>query len=117
MSLAEYAEAQQTEAEYVGNNVIPAAGRSPVSGSQSILLLRISAAADYYTTNKSLMEDVPPVLVDIILDPFIFNVFPRSLVPTAAYIAIVAVGSFFIARFVNNWLQAISRTDMQKKDT
>lgn len=85
-------------------------------GAQSVLLLSISAAADYYTTNKTLMANVPPVLVDIILDPFIFNVFPRSLIPTAAYVAIVAIGSFFIAQFVSKWLGGLAKTDIQKKD-
>jgi len=59
----------------------------------STLFLRVFAAADYFTTNKTLMEQVPPVYVDIILDPFIFNIFPRSLVPTAAYIMLIAIGS------------------------
>jgi ABC-type methionine transport system permease subunit len=83
---------------------------------QSVLFLRIQAAADYYTTNKALMEDVPPVLVDIILDPFILNVFPESLVPTAAYILIIAIASFFIARGISNWLSEIAKVDMTKKN-
>ena len=45
----------------------------------STLFLRVFAAADYFTTNKTLMEQVPPVYVDIILDPFIFNIFPYEL--------------------------------------
>lgn len=31
----------------------------------SLLLLQVFAAADYFTTNKTLMQNVPPVNVDI----------------------------------------------------
>ncbi|KAE8381047.1 hypothetical protein BDV26DRAFT_105576 [Aspergillus bertholletiae] len=58
--------------------------------SDSVLFLRVTAAADYFSLNKSLMENVPPVAADIILDPFLWNIFPQSLVPTACYICAVA---------------------------
>lgn len=72
--------------------------RAPATN--SALFLRIYAAADYYTTNKSLMENVPPVAVDLILDPFLWNVFPRSLVPTAGWIVVVAGVAFVVAKWV-----------------
>lgn len=53
------------------------------------------------------MSDVPPVDVDIILDPFVQNVLPRSLVPTVGYIIVVAAVSFFVAKFVLRFLQSI----------
>jgi hypothetical protein len=62
------------------------------------------------------MENVPPVLVDIILDPFILNVFPKSLVPTAGYIIVLAIGGWFLAKFIAKWLQMVARTDDRKKD-
>jgi hypothetical protein len=46
------------------------------------------------------MENVPPVLADIILDPFLANVFPKSLVPTACYIAVVACVAIVVARWI-----------------
>ncbi|KAL5333486.1 hypothetical protein BJX70DRAFT_380814 [Aspergillus crustosus] len=67
---------------------------------ESVLFLRISAAADYFSLNQTLMENVPPVLADIILDPFLANVFPRSLVPTACYIVLVAGVAAVIARWI-----------------
>ncbi|KAI1659322.1 hypothetical protein F4813DRAFT_28741 [Daldinia decipiens] len=67
----------------------------------SVLFLQILAAADYYTMNKTLMRDVPPVHVDIILDPFIFGLLPRSLLPTVGYIVVVAIASWFIARYIS----------------
>jgi hypothetical protein len=65
--------------------------------SKSILFLQIYAAADYFTLNETLMTNVPPVHVDIILDPYILNVFPRSLVPTALHIIAVAIGAWFLS--------------------
>jgi hypothetical protein len=46
------------------------------------------------------MRDVPPVVVDVILDPFLWNVFPRSLVPTAGWVLAVAVLAGVVARWV-----------------
>lgn len=46
------------------------------------------------------MESVPPVVADIILDPFLGNVFPKSLVPTACWGLIVGVAAVGIARWV-----------------
>jgi hypothetical protein len=66
----------------------------------SVLFLRVRAAADYFSANEALMRDVPPVAVDLILDPFLWNVFPRSLVPTAAWIGVVAVVALVVARWV-----------------
>ncbi|KAL4944037.1 hypothetical protein BDV06DRAFT_188399 [Aspergillus oleicola] len=66
----------------------------------SVLFLRISAAADYFSLDQNLMENVPPVLADVILDPFLMNVFPRSLVPTAGWIVVVAVSAVLIARWI-----------------
>ena len=37
------------------------------------------------------MSDVLPVLVDIILDPYLLNIFPKSLVPTAGYLIALAI--------------------------
>lgn len=63
----------------------------------SILLLRILAAADYFTPDAALMSSVPPVDVDIILDPFLLNVLPRSIAGTACYIVGVAVVAYLVA--------------------
>ena len=81
----------------------------------SALFLRILATADYYTTNQTLMAHVPPVYVDIILDPFIFNVLPRSLVPTVGYIVVVAAISWPIARRIAAALTNIAAGPGQNK--
>lgn len=46
------------------------------------------------------MANPPPVEVDIILDPYLLNIFPRSLVPTAVYIIIVAVCAWVVSQLV-----------------
>lgn len=63
----------------------------------SVLFLRIDAAADYFTTNRELMRHPEPVLADVILDPFVFNVLPRTLVPTVGYVVLVAAVSWVLA--------------------
>ncbi|KAJ5963881.1 uncharacterized protein N7479_003757 [Penicillium vulpinum] len=72
----------------------------PAPTSDSVLFLHVRAAADYFSTDQALMEDVPPVAVDLILDPFLFNVFPRSLVPTAGWIVLITVLAVVIGRWV-----------------
>ncbi|KAI5207855.1 hypothetical protein E4T39_01727 [Aureobasidium subglaciale] len=71
----------------------------PTVVKRSALFLRIQSAANFYTTNKELMQHPPPVNVDIILDPYLLNVFPQSLLPTAAYILVLALASWFLSGF------------------
>lgn len=119
-SLAQYSETRQSGAiEDPQPSTSQAEKRSNKHNNlSSILFLQVFAAADYYTTNKTLMEHVPPVYVDIILDPFIFNVFPRSLLPTAAYIILVAIGSWYLAKYISQWIRNLSKQgDSDKKDS
>lgn len=80
------------------------------------LFLRIQSAADYFTTNSTLMENVPPVTADIILDPFIANVLPRSLAPAAIYIVLVAVLVYYIGTSLANALSVTSPKAKVKKN-
>ncbi|OJD31903.1 uncharacterized protein BKCO1_4300029 [Diplodia corticola] len=75
--------------------------------STSLLFLRIQAAADFYSLNKTRMSSPPDVKVDIILDPYILNAVPRSLIPTGVYIIALAVGAWFLSSFIVNWASAI----------
>ncbi|PTB39905.1 hypothetical protein M441DRAFT_58747, partial [Trichoderma asperellum CBS 433.97] len=84
----------------------------------SVLLLRVLAAADYFSHHSSLMKDPPPVLVDLILDPYLYNVLPQSLVPKVCYIVVVSIVSWFVARWVSNSLVSVASsgdTDQAKK--
>lgn len=60
-------------------------------GPSSRMLLRIQAKADYFTHDKNLMSNVPPVPVHVILDPFHFNVLPHSLLLTVFTLLIAAI--------------------------
>ncbi|KAK4079893.1 hypothetical protein Trihar35433_998 [Trichoderma harzianum] len=87
-------------------------------GENSVLLLRVLAAADYFSHHSSLMKDPPPVLVDLILDPYLYNVLPQSLVPTVCYLVVVGVVSWFVAKWVASSLTAIAssaKSDQTKK--
>ncbi|KAL4802748.1 hypothetical protein BDV18DRAFT_60655 [Aspergillus unguis] len=85
------------------------------TSSDSVLLLRISAAADYFSLDQTLMENVPPVLADVILDPFLGNVFPKSLVPTACWIGVVSCLAIVIARFVaRDFASAVYSMDVKE---
>lgn len=70
-----------------------------------MLFLRVRAAADFFTTNKELMSSPPLVDIDLILDPYVFNVFPRSLGPTAVYIVVLACGAWLVSGVVWNFLR------------
>ncbi|KAJ5924393.1 hypothetical protein N7466_008580 [Penicillium verhagenii] len=82
----------------------------------SVLFLRVQAAADYFTHDDSLMKNVPPVSVDLILDPFLWNVFPRSLVPTAVWIVIVAIVAGFVAKWVGGEIGRVIEEAKKERD-
>jgi hypothetical protein len=47
----------------------------------------------------------PVTNLDTVLDPYLLNIFPQSLLPTAAYIIVLAVASWFLSGFVWSKLQ------------
>ncbi|EMD59185.1 hypothetical protein COCSADRAFT_164769 [Bipolaris sorokiniana ND90Pr] len=83
-------------------------GAADFNAHESALLLRLHAAASYYSTNRTLMLHPHPVDVDIILDPFLLNVFPQSLVPVAIYITLVAVFAYLLSGYIYRWLLSIA---------
>ncbi|KOS21999.1 hypothetical protein ESCO_001678 [Escovopsis weberi] len=75
----------------------------------SAMLLRVRARADYVSHHRSLMQSPPPpVLVDLILDPYVYNLAPRSLLPTAAYLAGAALVAWFLAQWIARSLISIA---------
>lgn len=44
--------------------------------------------------------------IGLVLDPFLLNVFPRSLLPTAGYLVLIAIGAWYLSEFI--W-QCLSR--------
>jgi hypothetical protein len=107
----------QNLAEYAGkpDRIRPEPLISSSGSRESLLFLHVRAAADFFTTNKELMSNPPPVNLDIILDPYVFNIFPKSLGPTAAYIGVLAVVAWLISGFVWRFLRPDS-TDKFHKD-
>jgi hypothetical protein len=103
-SLQTYSASREAEA-LAAKDSSSSSSSSEQEDESSVLLLRILAAADYFTTDAALMNDVPPVDVDIILDAFLFNVVPRSLVHKVVWLAAVAVVGFFVARNLVLWFQ------------
>ena len=120
-SLAKYSESEQpklieTDGQNPSISTADVARKPTFEDGSSILFLRILAAADYFTMNQTIMEQVPPVFVDIILDPYISNVFPQSLIPTAAYIVIIAIGSWFLSEYISKWVMSITAKGDRKSD-
>lgn len=104
-SLASYSEQRQA---------LPTKPPLPFPSLSSTLFLRIQAAAAFYSTNHTLMELPPAVDADIILDPFILNVLPRSLAPLAAYISVVAIGAWFLSGFIYRRLLSVAVEPLPK---
>ncbi|EFY88317.1 hypothetical protein MAC_05658 [Metarhizium acridum CQMa 102] len=82
--------------------------QSTIIPDSSSLLVEIHSAADYFTDNAELMTNPPPVLVDLILDPFLFNVLPKSLLPTVGYLSLLGIVTWFAARWVASSLQSVA---------
>lgn len=81
--------------------------------SESVVILLLHAAADFFTTDKVRMQSPPPVDINIILDPYLANIFPKSLLPTAGYIICLAIGGWFISGYI--WRRLSSTTAETKK--
>lgn len=100
-SLAAYSEQLQRDPENLFT-----AGRTSLAGSESIFFLHIQAAADYFATNQTLMIQPSPVDIDLILDPYIGGIFPRSLGPISIYIVTIASVAWLTSKFSWKYLAA-----------
>lgn len=81
-----------------------------------MLFLKVTGDADYFTVQQELMKQAEPVLVDIsmflyfvkhlasfshaspVLDQYILNIFPQSLIWTAIYITAMSVVAWIVSR-------------------
>lgn len=82
--------------------------QQPGTTETSLLFLQIYAAADYFSLNETLMQHVPSVHVDIILDPYLLNAFPKSLLPTAGFITLVAAFALALAPRIYAFLLGVA---------
>ncbi|KAF5629307.1 hypothetical protein F52700_7626 [Fusarium sp. NRRL 52700] len=76
----------------------------------SVLLIQIKSSADYFTNDAALMKDPSPVHVDLILDPYLYGLIPRSLVPAAGYLVLVGAVAWLVSRSIVSKLQTIAVT-------
>ncbi|KAI1173047.1 hypothetical protein F4777DRAFT_478647 [Nemania sp. FL0916] len=101
--------------DYMDNYDATSSRNADLDIEDAVLLLRIAAAADFYTTNQTLMTSIPPVFVDIILDPFILNVFPRSLSYTVTYILAVTILSWLVGEWISSRVCVIAAEPTKQK--
>lgn len=80
----------------------------PLLPPSSVLYLQILAKTAYFSPNASRMLNPDPVDVELILDPFLLNVLPESLLPVVAMIVLVAVAGWFLSGWMVQWLGAVA---------
>ncbi|OJJ47944.1 hypothetical protein ASPZODRAFT_15387 [Penicilliopsis zonata CBS 506.65] len=78
-------------------------------------LLRVQNQADYFSLNDTLMQNVPPVGVDLILDPFLMNVLPRSLLPTLLYLVVISGLAVWISGFIGRQVEILIKDEKESK--
>jgi len=81
----------------------------------SHLYLKISGAASFFTTDTKLMDDPPPVLVDIILDEYLFGVLPLSLRSVALFITVMAVASYYLGIWFIKFINGLTKPAVKEK--
>ncbi|RPA84185.1 hypothetical protein BJ508DRAFT_42203 [Ascobolus immersus RN42] len=81
---------------------------SNVDPTTADLVLELSAVASYFSTNKTRMASADPVHVQLILDPFLFNILPQSLLPTVIYLVIVGLVAILLSGVIYNKLESIA---------
>jgi len=47
----------------------------------------------------------------IVLDPYLLNIFPKSLGRTAVYLVVISILAWFLSSAVWQWLSSISQSD------
>lgn len=61
------------------------------------------------------METVPSVAVDVILDPYLLNVLPKTLLPTGLYILVIAVGAWFLSGWIARLSASFTAAQTEEK--
>ncbi|MCJ1402332.1 hypothetical protein MMC11_005552 [Xylographa trunciseda] len=113
-SIYEYFEAQIIESSSGGKKQDkPSVVDYSTTDIHSSLLLHVSATADYYSRDAALMRDGLLVDLDIILDPYLLNIFPQSLAPTGVYLVVLAILSWAISGIVWHWFRSLAHPDGQ----
>jgi hypothetical protein len=74
----------------------------------------VRAAADFYSTNQTLMLQPPAVGADIILDPYLLNILPRSLVPTILLVFTTTICGWALSGMTWHFLRDIADAKRNK---
>ncbi|TDZ28364.1 hypothetical protein C8035_v011824 [Colletotrichum spinosum] len=114
-SLASYAFSRHSTSKSV--DATQRQPRSHQESAASLLFLRVSAAADYFTDDEFLMAFAEPVNVNIVLDPYVLNAVPQSLFPVVSYIIAVTVMAYFLSKLTTQWIRLVQSAegDTEKK--
>jgi hypothetical protein len=59
----------------------------------------------------------PPMLTLPVLDPFLLNLLPQSLLPVGIYITAVAIGAWFLSGYIYHWLLSVAADPPSKPHT
>ena len=100
MSLSAYSYARHERLTAVDRQSLQLRKPDFIATDSTFLFLQIFAAADYFSLNETLMKTVPPVAADVILDPYVLNILPKSLVPIGLYLLLIATGSWFLSVWI-----------------
>ncbi|KAF5574438.1 hypothetical protein FPCIR_13596 [Fusarium pseudocircinatum] len=106
-SLANYSFSRQDQEAVLATESTQGEGREREA---SVLLLQIKSSADYFTSDAALMKDPSRVHVDLILDPYLYGIVPRSLIPAAGYLVLVGAVAWFVSKSIASKLQTIAVT-------
>ena len=91
----------------------------------SVLFLRVMAKTAYFSSSRARMENPEPVDVDIstwppsrflfgltlpVLDPYMYNIVPESLLKIIGLVVVVAISSWWLGGWTHRALMGVART-------
>ncbi|KIV98656.1 hypothetical protein, variant [Verruconis gallopava] len=97
-SLTKYSERSQKE---ICSNIFSAIENEPV------LFLRLRSTSDFVAAERTLMQHPLDVGADIILDSYLLDILPQSLIPTVALTFVIAIYAWFLSGMTWRTLQDI----------
>lgn len=74
-------------------------------------------AVDVDISMPHLSHHASTPLTSLVLDPFILNILPRSLAPTAVYITFVALVAWILSGYIYRWLLSVTIDPSHKPHT
>ncbi|KAA8893937.1 hypothetical protein FN846DRAFT_976710 [Sphaerosporella brunnea] len=109
---------EQVLAESLLDSIREYSSNSPtarIEGEGQVLYLRVLAKTAYVSSSRARMENPEPVDVDIILDPYLLNVLPESLLKIVGLLVVVAVFSWWLGGWVHRALLGVASSGKSAK--